>query len=886
MAAPTRSTHFTQRILRVVEPPVFHWRAMTFTILMVLTAFFAYQTAQVRPSAGWLKMVPQSHPYMQTFMEYYQDFGGANTVLIAVHNKKGDIYQPEFMETLRQVADDAFFVPGVDRARVTSIFSPSILFIEVVEGGLSGENVIPADYKPTPEMMERIRSNVAKANVIGRLVSVDHQTALVQFELLEHDPRAGTVKALKESSIPLSERLGKAWDAGYLPNDANKSEEVGFANRVSAVARLMMSEGMKNESGGAKGLDYVEVGDNLEEIRAKYETEDIAIHIVGFAKVVDDMTKAAMEVAAFFVVALVIMGLLLWIYIGSFGLAMLVVGTSLVACIWEMGLLHTVGYGLDPFALLVPFLIMAVSVSHGVQYVNAWASEMSTRNITNYQAALSTFRALAIPGVVALFTDMVGFGTIYLIDIQVIREMSLNAVFGMLGVIIVNKAMLPIVLSYINLRNPEQFRKGQELRDNIGDAVFKRMAVLTHRGPATVVLIICAMLTVYGVYKYPQVQIGDTTEGVPELRPDSRFNQDARQIARHFTMGVDHLKIIAESFDDGCIDYSLMSEMDRFSWYMKNQPGVRDVLSLLELAKLANSGLNEGRLDAEWLPKAPTSLAQTTALVPTTTGFLNDTCSAIALFIFTTDHKAPTIQALTDAVKHYKAELQMDKRVNLRLASGNIGVMGATNEVVKKNELPVVLWVYAVIALFLWLSFRTLSGVLCVILPLALVTLLGYTLMVELEIGLKVATLPVLALATGIGVDYGIYSYTVIAAGLRNGQTLEQAYYQKMRTTGKATLFTGVGLASGVALWMFSELQFQRDMGILLVFAFTANMVGAIVVLPALAHFLGHEETKHADQDLTVGAEDALRSPDGGPPGATTQSQTNASQKSDKWYEE
>lgn len=859
MSTPTRDTHFTRSILKVVEPPVFHWRLPTFIVLLCLTVFFGWHTAQVKPSAGWLKMVPQAHPYMQTFMEYYKDFGGANTVLIAVHNEKGDIYQPAFMETLRQVADDAFFVPGVDRARVTSIFSPSILFIEVVEGGLAGENVIPADYQPTPEMMERIRSNVAKANVIGRLVSVDHTTALVQFELLEHDPSAGTVQSIEDASVPFGDQLKSAWQNGYAPGQEVPEGEPGFADRLKAVTALVMANSMQNQSEGVGKLDYVQVGENLEEIRAKYETDDISVHIVGFAKVVDDMTKATMEVAGFFVIALLIMGLLLWIYIGSMRLAMLVVGTSLVACIWEMGLLHMVGYGLDPFALLVPFLIMAVSVSHGVQYVNAWASEMSTREISNYQAALSTFRALAIPGVVALFTDMVGFGTIYMINIQVIREMALNAVFGMLGVIIVNKAMLPIVLSYISLPNPEKFREGQELRDRIGDAVFKRMAVLTHRGPATVVLLICAGLTAYGIHQYPKVQIGDTTEGVPELRPDSRFNQDARAIARDFTMGVDHLKIIAESFDDGCIDHSIMSEIDRFSWYMKNLPEARDVLSLLELAKLANSGLNEGRLDAEWLPKAPTSLAQTTALVPTTTGFLNDTCSAIALFIFTTDHKAPTIQALTDAVKHYKKELQRDQRVNLRLASGNIGVMGATNEEVHRNELPVVLWVYAVIALFLWLSFRTISGVLCVILPLALVTLLGYALMVELGIGLKVATLPVLALATGIGVDYGIYSYTVIAAGLRNGQSLEEAYYQKMRTTGKATLFTGAGLATGVALWMFSELQFQRDMGVLLVFAFTANMVGAIVVLPALAHFLAGEEMKHAGQDLTVGAEDALK---------------------------
>lgn len=881
MTAATRSTPMTRAILRMVEPPIFRGRFITITLLSLITLFLLWHTAQVRPNAGWLKMVPQEHPYMQTFMEYYRDFGGANTVLIAVHNEKGDIYEPEFMETLRKVSDDAFFIPGADRARVTSIFSPSILFIEVVEGGLSGENVIPSDYRPTPEMMEKIRSNVGKANVIGRLVSEDQTTALVQFELLENDPRKGTLSYKKEQQKPLLQRLNEAWERGAV-DDEEAPETPGLMDRIGATVKVGMQAGMANEDSNM-GLNYVEVGEKLEEIRSKYESENISIHIVGFAKVVDDMTKAAMEVAGFFFIALVMMGTLLWIYLGSFRLAFLVVATSLIACIWEMGLLHLVGYGLDPFALLVPFLIMSVSVSHGVQYVNAWANEVSEKGVSNYNAALATFRSLAIPGVVALVTDMVGFGTIYIINIQVIREMSLNAVFGMLGVIIVNKVMLPIILSYYSLPNPEKFKKAQEYRDHLGSVVFRKMAVLTRRGPAIVVLTICAGLAVYGFMQYPKIQIGDTTEGVPELRPDSRFNQDARAIARDFTMGVDHLKVIAETFDDGCVDHGVMFEIDRFSWYMKNQPGVRDVLSLLELAKLANSGLNEGRLDAEKLPKAQVSLAQTTALVPTTTGFLNDTCAGMALFIFTTDHKAPTIRALTDAVKHYSAELQQDDRVEFRLASGNIGVMAATNEEVERNELTVVLWVYAVIALFLWLSFKTISGVLCVGLPLSLVTLLGYAMMVNLDIGMKVATLPVLALATGIGVDYGIYSYSVIAAGLRNGLSLEDAYYEKMRTTGKATLFTGAGMAIGVAMWIFSELQFQRDMGILLVFAFTANMIGAIVVLPALAHFLGHEEMKHAGEDLTLGADAAYGEENANKPEVPT---SQAENKPEKWFKD
>jgi uncharacterized protein len=799
MASPARKTSFTLWILKKVEPPIFRHRKVTLGVLLLLTAFFAWHAAQLKPQAGWLKMVPKEHPYMQTFLEYYKDFGGANTVLVALKSHTGDIYQPEFMETLRQVHDEVFFIPGVDRARVTSIFAPSILYVEVIEDGLAGANVIPADYTPTPEMMERIRINVGKANVVGRLVSEDQTAALIAVELLETDP------------------------------------------------------------GSNKPLDYVEVGDKLEAIRARFETENTTVHIIGFAKVVDDMTDASFEVGAFFVISLLLTGLLLWIYVGSFWLSNLVMIVSGIACIWELGLLHLLGFGLDPFAILVPFLILSVSVSHGVQYVNSWAHEIYAHDADSYQASLHTFRKLAIPGVTALLTDVAGFATIYLINIDVIREMSLNAAFGMAGVIITNKIMMPQLLSFMRLRNPAEFRRKQALREELGDNLWRQVAKITRRGPATMVLITCGVLFGVAAWLYPQVRIGETTEGVPELRPDSRFNQDARVVASNFAMGVDQLKVIAETVPDACIDYSIMSEIDRFSWYMYNQDGVRDVLSLLDLAKLAYEGLNEGRPSAEVLPRNPYSLAQSTALVPTTTGFLNDDCDAMALFIFTRDHKAETITELVAAVKHYQAEMNQEPRVTFRLASGNVGVMAATNEEVARNEIPVVGWVYVVILVFLWLSFRTFSGVICVIVPLSLVTLMGYGLMVLLDIGQKVATLPVLALATGIGVDYGIYIYSVMAESLRRGVALEEAYYHTLRQTGKAVIFTGVGLGVSVVTWIWSKLQFQEDMGLLLIFAFTANMLGAILVIPALAHFFSGEELKHAGEDLTGDADAVAR---------------------------
>jgi predicted RND superfamily exporter protein len=150
--------------------------------------------------------------------------------------------------------------------------------------------------------------------------------------------------------------------------------------------------------------------------------------------------------------------LALWWYLGSFRLALLPLCCSVVAVIWEFGLLQTFGYGVDPFAIMVPFLVLAVSTSHGVQYVNTWADEV-VQGRNGFEASRSTFRRLFIPGSIALLTNVAGFLTIYLVPIGSVRDMSINACFGMFAVIVTNKVMMPIWLSKLSVANVDAFRR-------------------------------------------------------------------------------------------------------------------------------------------------------------------------------------------------------------------------------------------------------------------------------------------------------------------------------------------------------------------------------------------------------------------------------------------
>jgi hypothetical protein len=121
--------------------------------------------------------------------------------------------------------------------------------------------------------------------------------------------------------------------------------------------------------------------------------------------------------------------------------------------------------------------------------------------------------------------------------------------------------------------------------------------------------------------------------------------------------------------------------------------------------------------------------------------------------------------------------------------------------------------------------------------------------MAKLGIGVKVATLPVIALGVGIGVDYGIYIFSKINEALAQRKSLYDSYLFALNQTGKAVAFTGLTLAIGVATWVFSPIKFQADMGLLLTFMFILNMVGALTLIPAIAWLLRIGANNNAESE-------------------------------------
>ncbi|QQX89153.1 MMPL family transporter (plasmid) [Cupriavidus necator] len=781
---PSGKSH-TIRLVDRCADALIRYRRILLLLCMAATVALGISATRLRLDPGFEKMIPMQHPYMQVFNRYASAFPGANTVLVSLRWKgQGDIYNQTFMDALRRATDDVFFIPGVNRARVFSLFTPNVHYTEVTEAGFRGESVVPGQFSSAnPDDLTKVRRNVARSGQIGSLVGNDLKSALVRAEFRDVDAASGT------------------------------------------------------------RLDYAAVARQLENIRARYANQDIEVDIIGFAKLVGDVEEGISGVIAFFALAFLITAVLLLVYTRSFRTTLLALSVALLPVVWLLGALPVLGLGIDPMSILVPFLIFSIGVSHAVQMTNAWKQAL-VAGLPSVDAARDAFRKLFVPGTVALLTNALGFMVIMSIKIEIVRELGVTACLGVLLMILTNKVLLPILLSYTRieagaLAHARRREAASGSRRWVGFAAFARPA------PAKVVLMGALVLLACGTLGSRKLEIGDIGAGAPELRSTSRYNLDNAAITSQYDIGVDVLAVIVEvtGVESACLDYPAMSAIERFEMSMRGVAGVQSVVSVPTAAKVSIAAFNEGNPRWAALPRSSDGLTQGASAYDPDNGMNTENCMASQVLIYTKNHEGNTIAHIVSEAKRLAAE-NTNPNVRFNLGGGNAGVMAATNEAVGEAEVAMLLSIFGAIAILCLITFRSWRAVLCIVVPLTVVSILCNAVMAWLGIGLKVATLPVITLGVGVGVDYGIYLYERMQHEIRSGASLPDAFLEAMRQRGTAALFTAVTMFIGVGTWAFSALKFQVDMGVLLAFMFLVNLFGAVFLLPALAAWLGVERAE------------------------------------------
>jgi hypothetical protein len=151
--------------------------------LMVTVALSYFAATRLTLNASFEKMIPQSQPFIKNYLENRQALRGlGNAVRVVVESSNGDIFDPHYLDALKEINDELFVTPGVDRAWMKSLWTPAVRWTEVTEARLPGR---PGDAR----LLRRFGAKCAAAAAEHRPLGDRRQPDRQQLQV-EHDLRA------------------------------------------------------------------------------------------------------------------------------------------------------------------------------------------------------------------------------------------------------------------------------------------------------------------------------------------------------------------------------------------------------------------------------------------------------------------------------------------------------------------------------------------------------------------------------------------------------------------------------------------------------------------------------------------------------------------------
>lgn len=726
--------------------------AIAFVVLSAVLGVFA---SKILINSDFKKLLPLEHPYLVNMMEHQDDLTLGNEIRIVVESGEQTVDSKEYLAWIQKLTNRIYELPGVDKTFIKTLWTPNARWIAVTEDGFQGGEIIPANYDGSDESLAQVRENILRSSELGRLVADNFRSSTL--------------------FVPL------VW---------------------------------------GESIDYSGLNQSLEQMRAESRKQGFDLRVIGVAKKIGDLIVGAEQMAVFFIAAVALIFFALFFYTSSWQVAGILSISGLLGVVWQLGLISMLGpffnMGLDPYSMLVPFLVFAIAISHGLQLYSC-AGGLEGDNIGR-----RSFGLLWKPASLALASDALGFATLAIIPIAAIRDLAFAASLGVLCLFVTTLLFIPLMI--------QRFGVSRAFKDKL-----KARAETTPWWVSFCVwgsgsgrwYVFGALLAIglAGGWVSRDLQIGDLRAGAPELRPESQYNQDVQFFVDNYSQSVDVYVVLVRTAENNCNAPSTLRVIDELQYRLGELPSVQNSFSLVDGVKAVQQGLNEGFPKWRHIPSDGVAINGTTGNLPS--GFINLDCSFTPIYVFLDDHKAQTLADVTAIVEDFNLQLQnRGAAIQTLPAAGNAGIEAAVNQSIDRQQKLMLVIIYLVVFVLCLLTFRRFKLVFAIMLPLAMTSLLCQALMTLLGIGVKVSTLPVIALGVGIGVDYGVY---ICASYLLNGN-----FSQTFLQTGRIVAFTGITLAVSVGTWVFSAIQFQADMGALLTFMFLWNMVGALLFLPAL----------------------------------------------------
>ncbi len=750
---------------------IVHFRIWVIIAFIFITAFFISVLRDIKIETHLEDFLPQKHPFIEVQNRLTKIFGGLNQVSLALKVKEGDIFDKDFLEKLISLTEDLYLLDGVNTSRINSLASRHVKCVVANEEGFFVERLLRTPPQ-TPHQMQELRMKIIRnPNVYPKMVSRDFKSTLIYADF--------------HSGVKTS----------YIFNELTK-------------------------------------------LKKKYEDKNTSIYIAGRPILEGYLNFYLPGMFKVLGLSLLVISVILFFTFRSKRGVILPLLDSSMATIWGMGTMKLLGLRLDPSTILVPFIVLSLGISHSVHTLKRYYEEMANPAMKSKHAVVNTVAHLLLPGLACVLTDGFGFLSLTLVPLPTIKSMAFASGLGILANFFTSFMFTPCLLSF--LHRPKIVEIKREEQHLWVDRLLKGISVFSlKKRVGTILVVVMLAFTIFSFWGLNSIVIGDNTDGSSYLYPNSPYNRAEEFINKNFG-GTNTYYILVES-QDSLLKSDKLKAIDFFQDYiLKNVPQAGSSSSIANAIKALNMFMFAGERKYFRIPPRDEVIAQYWFLY-TLSGFPSDYDHLISRdnrfcnikFDFR-DHRSSTIDKAVEKTRDFLNTYKFSQ-VKFSYAGGDIGILYAVNEIIRKTILPNAIFISSLIFFYVSFIYRSFVGGGILILPLVLSNLFVFSIFGFLKIPITTEMLPLVSLSEGLGINYGIYILARLYDEMRTKRaTYRNILYRTLITSGKAVFFSGFIVSLGILVWAFSPIRFQAMMGLSLCIALIFNMAISLVMVPVL----------------------------------------------------
>ncbi|MFO7965072.1 MAG: MMPL family transporter [Desulfobacterales bacterium] len=601
-------------------------------------------------------------------------------------------------------------------------------------------------------------------------------------------------------------------------------------------------------------MDYTELFDEFMEIRESEEDAAHNIYLAGEPVLYGWIYHHFNETAVIFLISCLILTALLFFFMGRQPVWWSPLISAFLSAVWGLGMSGFLGYQFDPLIIVVPFLLTARAMSHGVQWLNRFGHEFR-RTGDPKEAARITGIHLFYPCTIGVVTDACGVLIVALIPIPILQHLAILGFFWGLSVIFTVSIFNPVFFSFLPLKRGSFVEKPHwAFLTNL----MRKMAEFSITKSGKWILITASIvILVLGFHGFTRVPIGDVNPGSPVLWPDSDYNRSVNAINKRF-LGMEQMYVLVEGNPNAQAPLFLpetMNAMDNLKEHLIAKGDVVSGFTPADVIKSFNRLVHENNPKYDIIPNTVLEIFQLLTIFYMDAApedidqYMSPGFANANVRLFLKDHRGETLRSVIADVKDWiegpQSQIltvstddptELIPAVTFRPAGGLGGILAAANELIEKANHWLVGGILVFIFLCCTIIYRSFFAGFIFVISLILANFVAFWYMASKNIGLNINTVPVVSLGVGLGVDYGLYIVSQIKELILAGASWEKGIVNGVASTGRAVFYQAVMMSASVFFWWFSPLRFQAEMGFLLAILMIINMIVGVLLLPSLLH--------------------------------------------------